>query len=423
MKIAVLGGGLAGISAARFLKEHGSYEVTIFEVEDALGGMVRTWIRPDGDRFEFGPHFFHSKHPTILDAIRPKISNISYPVDIYAKSLIDDKLYDYPLSISNVLSMPHKVAIEVIDELYKTGNSELRQARNFEEYVTALVGKTLFSMFIQRYTEKLWGLPVSEIPSSWAPQRISFRKDDKRFFPDEWCVYFYGGIEDLVRHMRRTAAVHEVTNTRIKRIERASPWRIVTDNSSEDFDGIISTIPITMMLEYLGSPDISPLKYRSFIVMYQEILKENAIPADWIYFPEDKYTFTRIFELKRFARPGRIGGKSSVTIEIPCAYSDALWSAADPDLAAVIQEQLVATGLFTRGELGDREFIRRRYVYPVHDLQSDQRIKKNLSALNEFPGILTTGRLGLFKYMNMDETILRSKETAEEAHKLWSRKH
>jgi protoporphyrinogen oxidase len=357
----------------------------------------------------------------MLETIKQEIADISFPVDIYTKSLIDGKLYDYPVSIENVLSLPRAVAVEVIDELHKTDKSNLNKARTFEDYVTALVGKTLFSIFFRHYTEKLWGLPVAGIPKSWAPQRISFRKDDKRFFPDEWCVYFYRGIEDLVRHMRETADAREVTSARIRRIERAYRWRIFTEGGSEEFDGIISTIPISQTLEYLGSRDMSPLFYRSFIVMYQEIMRREATPADWIYFPEGRYIFTRIFELNRFAPLRQVGDKSSITIEIPCAFGDEVWLASDRDLAAVIQEQVVATGLYTRNELGDWEFIRRRYVYPMHDLQSSTLIKRNLAALKEYPGIFPAGRLGLFRYMNMDETILSSKVMAEEGHQVWSR--
>lgn len=416
MKIAVLGGGLAGISGARFLTECRGHEVTILEAEEALGGIARTWTRPDGDRFEFGPHFFHSKDPVILETVKPEIANISYPATIFAKSFIHFMLYDYPVSIDNVLSLPRDTAVQVIDELHRTNPEERAKARTFEDYVKALVGETLFDMFFRSYTEKLWGLRVSEIPSSWAPERISFRKSDKRFFPDEWCVYFHRGIGDLGRHLLQGTAVRQVTGARIKRIEYDSTrWRVVTEGGAEAFDGVFSTIPIAQTLEYLGSKEIHPLAYRSIIVMYQEILKDAALPADWIYFPESRYAFTRLFELRRFARTPYVRGKSSITIEIPCVFGDGLWSMRNRELASKIQEQLVATGLYSGNELGDFELVKRRYVYPMQDLASAVGIRNNLLALREYRRVVAAGRLGLFRYMNMDETLISSRKAAEGA--------
>jgi len=420
MKIAVLGGGLAGISAARFLVERGNCDVTILEAEDALGGIARTWIRPDGDRFEFGPHFFHSKASDILETVRPEIADISFPVTIFAKSLVSGRLYDYPVSADNVLSLPHDVAARVIDELQQAGRGDRERAATFEEYVVALVGRTLFDTFFRSYTEKLWGIPVSEIPKSWAPERISFRRSDKRFFPDEWCVHFHRGIGDLARHFLDRAPSRRKTCVRVERIEReGSRWRVVSGDGSETFDGVFSTIPITRTLECLGAGRIRPLEYRSMIVLYQEIRRREALPADWVYFPEDPYIFTRLFEMNRSACQRISPDRSSITIEVPCAFGDGVWSMRETDLAAMVREQLGKTGLFAADELGGWELLKRRYVYPVQDHASAEGIRENLEALREFSGIFTAGRLGRFRYMNMDETLTDSREAAEEALRIW----
>ena len=421
MKIVILGGGLAGISAARFFTERGGCDVTILESGPVLGGLARTWIHPNGDRFDFGPHFFHSKEPFILDTLKPEIAGGSFPVTIFAKSFVGGRLYDYPVSADNVLSLPREVAVEVIEELQRTDREAREKSRTFEEYVVALVGRTLFEMFFRAYTEKLWGLPVSEIPMSWAPARISFRRTDKRFFPDEWCVYFDRGIGELAGHLLKTAPSRRVTGVRVERIERsATGWRVVTTEGTGSFDGVFATVPITRTLEYLGARTIRPLGYRSMIVMYQEVMRKDALPADWIYFPEDRYGFTRLFERNRFAPTRPSPDRSSITIEVPCAFEDATWSMKEPDLAMMIRDQLVGTGLFAGPELGAWEFIRSRYVYPVHDHKSAEGIGDNLQALREFPGIVSAGRLGCFRYMNMDETLLQAWGAAEQALRDWS---
>ncbi len=416
MEVAIVGGGLAGVSAARFIKELVPCRVTILEKEKETGGLCRTWERPDGDRYEFGPHFFHSKNHFILDSIKPEVEEISYPVEIITKSCVENRLYDYPMSIDTILELPYTEKIEVIDELYKTDLTHLRKKETFNEYVRTLVGKTLFEKFFLCYTEKLWGLPAENIPASWAPQRISFRKQDKRFFCDEWCVYFYHGIASLINFLKNRADARQLTEINILRIEKkGSKWQIITNTGSEAFDIVVSTAPITQTLDYVGCREISPLSYRGFMVMYIEVFRKQATSADWIYFPEKKYIFTRIFELKKFRKPPQTVAKSSITVEIPCSYNDDVWNLSDRDIENIVKQQLNETGLFTLRELGQSEIIRRKHVYPVQDMGSSENIHQNIEALAQYPGIVPAGRLGIFKYMNMDETIISSLEAVRNA--------
>jgi protoporphyrinogen oxidase len=212
-----------------------------------------------------------------------------------------------------------------------------------------------------------------------------------------------------------------MTGVRVERIERdGSRWRVVCRDGSEMFDGVFSTIPISRTLECLGSGRIRPLDYRSVVVMYQEVRRREALPADWIYFPEDVYAFTRLFELNRFSQKRVSPDRSSITIEVPCAFGDGIWSMKEPDLAAMVREQLGKTGLFAAAELGGWELLKRRYVYPVQDHGSAVGIRENLEELRDYPGVFAAGRLGRFRYMNMDETLTSSWEAAEDALRTWS---
>lgn len=415
MKIAILGGGLSGLSVTKFFQKYQMYEITIFEKEKNMGGLARTWNH-NNDKFDFGPHFFHSKYDFILDVIKPEINDISYPVDIYAKSIIKNKLYDYPVSIDNILVLPKEIAINVIDELYKINKEDCYNTTTFEEYVTALIGNTLFDIFFRRYTEQFWGISVSDIPKFWAEKRISFRKNDKRFFSDEWCVYFNDGIEELIKYIKATINAYNICDIQIKKIDCGKRFSIITNKGKEEFDGIVSTIPITQLLEYIGSKNINDLGYRSMIVMYQKIFREKALPADAIYFSEGKYVFTRIFERNRFVKMRQFTDTSSITIDIP--YSIKIIP--DGDLVDIVHTQLIDTGLYERKDFGNYSFVKQEYVYPIHTFVNDESFQSNFEELKLYKNIYTTGRLGMFKYMNMDETIMEAKGVVEEAHKEWS---
>src|SRR3954447_25770373 len=169
--VAVLGGGPAGLTAGYVLAKKG-VPVIVFEAEDQVGGLAKTEVR-DGYRFDLGGHRFFTKSKEVDDLwhevmreeflLRPRMSRIFW----------NGKFLDYPLSGMDVVRKLGPV------ELTRAGLSYLwalvkpkGREDNFEQWVSNRFGKRLFDLFFKSYTEKVWGVPTSEIRAEWAAQRI-----------------------------------------------------------------------------------------------------------------------------------------------------------------------------------------------------------------------------------------------------------
>src|SRR3954470_20244549 len=169
--VAVLGGGPAGLTAGYLLAKKGR-PVIVFEAEDQVGGLAKTEVR-DGYRFDLGGHRFFTKSKEVDDLwhevmreeflLRPRMSRIFW----------NGKFLDYPLSGMDVIRKlgPIELTRAGLSYLWALVKPKGRED-NFEQWVSNRFGKRLFNLFFKSYTEKVWGVPTSEIRAEWAAQRI-----------------------------------------------------------------------------------------------------------------------------------------------------------------------------------------------------------------------------------------------------------
>src|SRR3954469_12208629 len=168
----VIGGGPAGLSAGYLLAKAGR-KVIVLEAEDQVGGLAKTVVDPDGYRFDLGGHRFFTKNQEVDDLWheimgdeflkRPRMSRIFWR----------GKYLDYPLKGTDVIKKLGPL------ELFLCGMSYLWAAvkpkgreDNFEQWVSNRFGRRLYNHFFKTYTEKVWGVPTTELRAEWAAQRI-----------------------------------------------------------------------------------------------------------------------------------------------------------------------------------------------------------------------------------------------------------
>ncbi|MGH7179044.1 MAG: FAD-dependent oxidoreductase, partial [Tepidisphaeraceae bacterium] len=169
--IVIIGAGPAGLTAAYALMKDGRSGI-VLEADDYVGGLART-VERDGYRFDIGGHRFFSKAKQIEKLwdemlgepmlVRPRMSRIYY----------GGKFYDYPLRATNALkNMGLFRAASCMTSYAKVRLLPIKEPKNYEEWVTNQFGARLFNMFFKSYTEKVWGIPCTEIGADWAAQRI-----------------------------------------------------------------------------------------------------------------------------------------------------------------------------------------------------------------------------------------------------------
>ena len=170
--VLVLGGGPAGLTAAYLLAKAGR-RVVVLEAEDQVGGLAKT-VEIDGYRFDLGGHRFFTKsievdmlwHEILGEEflLRPRMSRIYW----------NGRFLDYPLRGPDVIRKLGPVELTRCLASYAEGRvaAEAQVEESFEDWVSNRFGRRLYELFFKTYTEKLWGVPTTEIRAEWAAQRI-----------------------------------------------------------------------------------------------------------------------------------------------------------------------------------------------------------------------------------------------------------
>ena len=167
----IIGAGPAGLTAAYELGKRGVTS-TVLEASDQVGGISKT-VSYRGYRFDIGGHRFFSKVPLINELwdeilgeeflLRPRISRIYY----------NQHFFDYPLKPMNALAGLGSLESCLIGLSYiKAKLFHIHKEKTFEQWVSNRFGYRLYNIFFKTYTEKVWGIPCSEISADWAAQRI-----------------------------------------------------------------------------------------------------------------------------------------------------------------------------------------------------------------------------------------------------------
>lgn len=202
-KVLIIGAGPAGLTAGyELLKEkNGDYEVTIIEEDNRIGGISKT-VNINGNRMDIGGHRFFSKDEEIMNfwkELMPIQAKPSFDDKILEREktlekegpnpetedrvmLVRDrvsriyylkKFFDYPISLK-VKTFTNMGLVRTI----KAGFSYIKsmfikkEETSLENFYINRFGKVLYSMFFEKYTEKLWGRHPSVISADWGAQRV-----------------------------------------------------------------------------------------------------------------------------------------------------------------------------------------------------------------------------------------------------------
>ncbi len=169
----VLGAGPAGLTAGYLLAKRG-LPVIVLEAEDQVGGLAKTEER-DGYRFDLGGHrFFTKARRSTTSGTRCMRRGVPAAAAACRASTGTGKFLDYPLRGPDVIRKLGPVELTRVVRLLPVARPSSRRASedSLEEWVSNRFGRRLFNLFFKSYTEKVWGVPTSEIRAEWAAQRI-----------------------------------------------------------------------------------------------------------------------------------------------------------------------------------------------------------------------------------------------------------
>jgi protoporphyrinogen oxidase len=432
-KVVILGAGIAGLTAGYQLKKINKNqlgpdtEVIVFEKESEVGGLSRT-VNVNGNRFDFGGHRFWTKKDEINQFLKDLLKDELLDVPRSSKIRFNNKFVDYPLKPNAVFAMnPPQMMLTGIDFLYGRIMFHFKKdydTSNFENCIIKQFGFQLYKYFFKGYTEKIWGIPCTQLSSDWAGQRIkglSIRSILKNmFFPGKDVATltktFYYPKLGIARIAEKLAEPLEIKHEEIKKIEFKDN-KILSING-EAADKFISTIPITELASMLNPPEdvkkaIQSLRYREITFLFMTFKGETLTPESWIYFPDTDIPFGRIHEPKNWSRHMCRKGESSVVLEFFCDKDDDIWNTDDDSLFNKGKEGLKKVGLLKDQEITGYKVVRIEKCYPMYKMGYQEHVRVIKDFLSRFDNLICIGRNGTFKYLNIDHVIEQGIKCAE----------
>ncbi len=435
----VIGAGPAGIAAAYKLSKEGA-EVKVFEASPYIGGMSRSFDLWN-QRVDLGPHRFFSKEPKVNDFFDEIIKDDYTIVNRITRIYYNNRFFDYPLKLFNVLSNLNPfVIVSILYHYCRQRLFPIKNPKSFEEWVTNRFGYKLYSIFFKNYTEKLWGIPGSKIDADWAAQRI------KGLSLTEAVINSVKGnkgnkhktLVDVFKYPKNgTGALYDkaansiIENGGVILKEYPVEELIIEDNVCKGIktvdgevhyaDNVVSSMPITSLIKgiYNVPNDVieanSKLYFRNTILVYLEINRDDLFKDNWIYIHSPQVKHGRITNFRNWCPS--LNGTSKSTIlcmEFWAFDNDDIWSATDEYLANKAIAELKELNLIDKNEeCKKHKILRVPKCYPVYETGYKKHLKTIEQFLNSIEHLMPIGRYGAFKYNNQDHSILMGVLAAE----------
>ncbi|HEU5192937.1 MAG TPA: NAD(P)/FAD-dependent oxidoreductase [Methylomirabilota bacterium] len=449
----VIGAGPAGLTAARELARQGR-PVVVLEQAPIVGGLARTESYK-GFHFDMGGHRFFTKVDEVQKIWqevlgpdfrrRPRLSRIYY----------DGRFFHYPLRPLNALAgLGLWRALLVVLSYLRWQLFPYEEERTFEQWVTNRFGRRLFLTFFKTYTEKVWGIPCSELRAEWAAQRIKdlslrsavvamFIKPGKTIktlieefeYPRLGPGMMWRAAADEVRRLGGAVRL-EAEVTAVRRNGRRVDSVVLTGPQGEEVvpgDQFLSSMPVTQLVLRLDPPAPDAVReaarrltYRDFLTVCLIVDRPDPFPDNWIYVHSPEVKVGRIQNFRSWS-PDMVPdpAKASLGLEYFCSEGDALWTLPDEALIRLGKEELERIGLARASEISDGCVFRVPKAYPVYDADYREHLDTVRAFVDGLENLQTIGRNGLHRYNNQDHAMLtgllavRNLESGVR-HDLWS---
>ena len=448
--VAVLGAGPAGLTAG-YVLARAAAPVVVFEADTQVGGLARTVVR-DGYRFDLGGHRFFTKSAEVQSLWEEVLGDELLVRSRLSRIYWRKRFIDYPLRLADVVRKVGPVELARCSASYAAAvmRPRRRRAETFEQWVCARFGRRLYELFFKAYTEKVWGVPATEIRAEWAAQRIrtlSFWRVVRAAVLNDG-----GEVHSLIEqfHYPRLgpgqmweAMAAEIVGAggelrmgaRVTRIELDGGRVTAVHGGGERVEAghVISSLPLRDVVA-IADPPAPPevlaaargLRYRDFLTVALVVRGEDLFPDNWIYVHDPDVRVGRIQNFRAWSEamvPD--AARTCVGLEYFCFEGDDLWNATDDELVARATSELERIGLADASRVEAGHVVRVPKAYPIYDAEYEQRVSTVRAWLDGISNLQQIGRNGLHRYNNSDHSMLTALRAVENArtgskHDLWA---
>lgn len=411
-KIAIIGAGVSGLSAAHFLKD--KYEVTVFEKDDRPGGLIKC-RRVNGSLFHTcGGHVFNSKRQDVLDWFWSKFMRDEEFSKADRNSCVfmdkgDSSLehIDIPYPIENHMYLfdetIQKSFYKDLDEIdsVKGVNAKFTDYDSFGNFLRWRFGKTLYNLYFEPYNKKVWRRDLNSVPMSWMEGKLPMpttqemrennanKVEEKAFVHSSFWYEKVNGSQFLADKLAEGLDIKYNTDI-TSLIYHEGKWNV----NGTSFDKVIFCGNIKDLVKMVDGINVNEykdsvekLEYHGTTAVFCEIDKN---PYSWIYQPSRKHESHRIICTGNFSKTNNSEDLPDNRMTATIEFTD-----------AISKEDIIEN--LSRIPLNPKYIDHKynKYTYPIQDANTRQLIRNLKSSLRVF-GLYFTGRFADWEYYNMD---------------------
>jgi len=452
--VVIVGAGPAGLTAAYTLSKY-NVPATVLEADDIVGGLSRT-VNYKGYLFDIGGHRFFSKWDDVNQIWREVLGSDFVERPRLSRILYRQQFFYYPLRIRNALfGLGVGDSVRILLSYLRSRIVYYENEQNLEQWVSNRFGKRLYEIFFKTYTEKVWGVPCTEIRAEWAAQRIrglslgaAIRNALSRspkptikslihsfHYPRRGPGQMWETMTALLRNrgypVSRARTVIRILHdeTGITAVETTGRYGTETHKGTD----FISSMPIRDLVRALDPPApplvrdaAEKLRYRDFLVVALIVNRQEVMPDNWIYVHDKGVRVGRIQNFKNWS-PDMVPdlSKTCLGMEYFVFENDDLWASSDRDLIELAKCEIAQLGLARPEEIEDGTVVRMPRAYPMYDSGWAKQVAAIRGYLEECsPNLQLVGRNGMHKYNNQDHSMMTAQCAAKNIlgaqYNLWS---
>ncbi len=360
-KLLIVGAGFSGAVIARELANAG-HTVTVIDSRDHVAGNCHTYRDDKTDIMvhKYGPHIFHTDNERVWQYITQFGEMMPYINRV--KAISGGQVYSLPINLHTINQFFGKTFTpsEARSFIEEQADTSIAQPQTFEEQALRFVGKDLYQAFFKDYTIKQWGTEPSNLPASILkrlPMRFSY---DDNYFNHKYQGMPKFGYSKIIANILEHPLISLHLNTSFIK------------SMQTDYDHMIWSGPLDAYFDHnLGRLGYRTLDFKPFYGTGD--MQGNAV----INYCDNSKSFTRITEHKHFA-PWESHKKS-------ICYTEYSRNCNAEDIP----------------------------YYPIRLVDDKALLERYVELANKNNGVTFVGRLGTYRYLDMDVTIKEALETAD----------
>lgn len=346
----IVGAGFAGSVLAERLAAGLGKRVLLVDRRPHIGGNAYDHYNDDGILVHrYGPHIFHTNAPRIVEYLSRFTEWRPYEHRVLAE--VDGQQVPIPINLTTLNRLYGLDLDEAGAERFLASRAEpVADIRTSEDVVINQIGRELYEKFFRGYTRKQWGLDPSQLDKSVTSRVPTRTNADDRYFGDSFQMMPLHGYTRMFEKMLDHPNIKVMVNTDFKEIR-----------DEVQYDHLVYCGPID---EYFGYC-YGKLPYRSLRFQHETVDRERFQPVAVVNYPAEDVPYTRITEYKHLT--GQQHHKTSLTYEYPSAEGDP--------------------------------------YYPIPRPENAELYKRYQALADATPGVTFLGRLGTYRYYNMDQVV------------------